>query len=328
MKVLVTGGAGCIGIKVCEELIKKDIDCVLFDLVEQVERVKSYLNPRITLSYGSILDISSLNDAMFGCDAVIHLAAYLGVKRTETNMLRCLEINIDGTRNVLDCGVKNNISKIIFASSSEVYGEPLENPVTEKSMTQGKTVYAISKLAGEELCKAYSQRYGLDYSILRYFNTYGPFQAAQFVIPRFIMRVKNNLAPVVYGDGTQSRSFCFSEDTARATVSSLLSDNSKNQIYNIGNPDSKTTIEELATLICQIYSPNEIAHEKKVDFNDTDRKESREIFQRFGDISKAKQELFFEPKVSLKQGLEKIRDEGIIFEKWETEDLDYSIGED
>ena len=121
---------------------------------------------------------------MIDCDGVIHLAAYLGVRRTETNMLRCIEININGTKNVLDCAIQQKIKKS-SSPSSEVYGEPLENPITEESITQGKTVYAVTKLSGEELCKAYSQRYpDISFTILRYFNTYGPHQIAQFVVSK------------------------------------------------------------------------------------------------------------------------------------------------
>ena len=123
-KVLVTGGAGCIGMQVCNDLLSRGINVVLFDLFEQINVSKERINNNIELYYGSILDESSLREAIRGCDAVIHLAAYLGVRRTEVNSLRCLDININGTKKVLESCVQSGVKKIVFASSSEVYGEP------------------------------------------------------------------------------------------------------------------------------------------------------------------------------------------------------------
>jgi len=100
-KVLVTGGAGCIGIQVCNQLIKRGIDVVLYDLSEQISLTEKFLDKKIILKHGSIMDRTSLRDSIIGCDAVIHLAAHLGVMRTESNKLRCLEINIEGTKNLI-----------------------------------------------------------------------------------------------------------------------------------------------------------------------------------------------------------------------------------
>ena len=223
-KVLVTGGAGCIGIPLSKELCDRGIEVVLFDLYEQIITAESFIDPRVIKAGGSILDSSSIREAMIGCDAVIHLAAHLGVRRTEVNKLRCLEINIDGTKKVLEACIANgNIKKFIFASSSEVYGEPLKNPISESDITQGKTLYGVSKISGEELVKAYNYEFPeLEFSILRYFNTYGPYQISQFVISKFISRVLDNKSPIIYGDGLQIRSYNFSEDTARGTADALL----------------------------------------------------------------------------------------------------------
>ena len=112
--VFVTGGAGCIGMQVCNELISRGISVHLFDLPEQIARVKKYIPKSTNIFYGSILDCSSLRDAIAGCDAIVHLAAYLGVRRTETNRLRCIDININGTKNILECAVQNRVKKIVF----------------------------------------------------------------------------------------------------------------------------------------------------------------------------------------------------------------------
>ena len=328
-KVLVTGGGGCIGVQVCLELIRRGITVHLFDLHGKLMYVDTLLPPNTKIHYGSILDLSSLRDAMAGCDAVIHLAAYLGVRRTETNKLRCIEINIDGTKNVLDCAVQHNIKKIIFASSSEVYGEPFENPVKETTPTQGKTVYAVSKLAGEELCKAYAQRYPeLGYCILRYFNTYGPFQIAQFVIPKFIRNCMEGDPPTIYGNGEQKRSYCYSTDTAWATVEALLNEGADGDIFNIGNSKNPISLNELANVVIQVCGKQEELepkYEKK--FANTDRSRKREIFERFCTTTKAKNILGFKPRVSLREGIKKVLEHGVIFPKWETTDLMYTLDE-
>jgi len=328
-KVLVTGGAGCIGIQVCKELSKRDIPVCLFDLPEQVSCVEKYIPRGINVHYGSILDCSSLRDAVAGCDAIIHLAAYLGVRRTEINRLRCIEININGTKNVLDCAIQHRVKKIVFASSSEVYGEPLENPVTEDSYTQGKSVYAISKLAGEELCKAYFQRYPeFSYVILRYFNTFGPFQIAQFVIPKFIRNVIEGKPPIIYGDGKQIRSYCYASDTAWATVEALLSTKANGEIFNIGNSNNPISLSDLAHTVIRVCGKDgKIRPKYQKKFINTDRSEDREVFTRYCDAKKARKILGYVPKVSLEEGIKKVIKHGIISPKWATTDLIYTIDE-
>lgn len=326
-KVLVTGGAGCIGMPVCVELLKRGVKVVLFDLYGQVQYVEKFIDKNIEIYYGSILDESSLRDAFRGCDAVIHLAAYLGVRRTEINSLRCLDINIDGVKKVLDVGIQAGIRKLVFASSSEVYGEPLKNPVSENDLTQGKTVYAVSKLAGEEMVKAYADEYSnLDYTILRYFNTYGPYQIAQFVVPKFIRNVLSGKAPVVYGDGSQQRSYCYSMDTARATVDALFSNKANRQVMNVGNGDALVSLIELADLVINLCGmENKVTVKTRYGFEKTDRSVDREINTRFCDTEKIKNILGFHPEVSLKEGIIKVIEHGIIKPKWATSDKEYTI---
>ncbi|MFC1514692.1 NAD-dependent epimerase/dehydratase family protein [Candidatus Omnitrophota bacterium] len=326
-KVLVTGGAGCIGMQVCRELHKRGISVYLFDLPEQILRVKRFIPKGVHIYYGSILDCSSLRDAILGCDAVAHLAGYLGVRRTELNKLRCIEININGTKNVLDCALQQGVKKVVFASSSEVYGEPSKNPITEEATTQGKTVYAVSKLAAEELCKAYHQRYPrLSYTILRYFNTFGPFQAAQFVIPRFIKNAMEGRPPEIYGDGKQMRSYCYASDTAWATVEALQTAKADNQILNVGNSRNPISLSDLARTIIRLCAKNKkIAPRYKRAFKHTDRTRQREIFQRYCDTKKAEKILKFTPKVSLAQGIKKVVAHGDLFSKWPTTDFIYSM---
>ena len=326
-RVLVTGGAGCIGIPVCRLLRESGFEVVLFDLYEQVRMADSFLPSGVETFFGSILDSSSIREAMRGCDAVIHLAAYLGVRRTEVNKLRCLDINIDGTRNVLNACVVSNIKKIVFASSSEVYGEPLINPIKETAITQGKTVYAVSKLAGEELVKAYAEEFpSLNYTILRFFNTYGPNQIAQFVIPKFVRNFLSGTSPVIYGDGTQSRSYCFSEDTGKGTVLALLNQTANKEVINIGNSKELTSLVELAKLIQEVCDPERtIAIRNKGGFLGADRDEQREINARYCDTTKAAALLDFDPEVSLREGIQRVVNHGVLSPKWATSERDYTL---
>lgn len=317
-KILVTGGAGMIGLEVCRQLTELSYEVHLFDLGEQIKRVSKHLPEKVRIYYGSILDHSSIRQAMLKCDAVIHLAAMLGVRRTEADKLRCIEINIEGTKNVLECAVKQQVGKIVFASSSEVYGEPLENPITENFITQGKTVYAITKLAGEELCKAYSQQYPLEFTILRYFNSYGPYQTAQFVIAKFISNVIKGVPPIINGDGKQIRSYTYVSDTAKATIEATLSQKTNNKTLNIGSGNNPVSLKELAEKIIEINGKKDVLKlEYRRDFENTDRKRGREIFERFCNSDKAQKLLGWKPEVSLENGIQKIIDNGVIFDRYE-----------
>jgi len=307
-----------IGLELCRQLSDLNNQVHLFDLGEQIKRVSNSISDKVRTYYGSILDHSSLRSAMAECEVVIHLGAMLGVRRTEVDKLRCIEINIEGTKNVLECAVQQRVQKVVFASSSEVYGEPHENPITEEFVTQGKTVYAVTKLAGEELCKAYAQQYPLEYTILRYFNSYGPFQTAQFVITKFISNVLKGLPPVINGDGKQVRSYTYVTDTAKATILAALSDKANREILNIGHGLSPISLKDLAEMIIEIGGKKGILEpEYRRNFEDTDRNREREIFKRFCDSSKVQQLLNWRPEVSLEEGIRKIMEIGIIFERWE-----------
>ena len=300
--VLVTGGAGCIGIQVCRELDRRGIEVHLLDLGEQIARVRKALPEKAKVFYGSILDVSSIREAMAGCGAVIHLAALLGVRRTEVNRLRCLEINVDGTKRVLDCAIQHRIKRLVFASSSEVYGEPIENPITER----------------------YPE---FEHVILRFFNAYGPYQAAQFVLPKFIQNAMTGKPIVINGSGDQIRSYCYSEDTARGVVEALLRPEAVGQVINLGNSDRPTSLKELADLVVKASGNPSVEIKYAADFQGTDRHASREIHRRYCSGEKAKRLLGFESRVTLEDGIRRIIEMNSIFEKWESTELPYLIDE-
>ena len=160
-RILITGGAGMIGNETSKMLSENGYKVRIIDLPEEVKKLKKdiILDKNIEIFRGSILNQNFLNKCTKNIDVIYHLAAKLGVKRTERFKKDCLDVNIFGTANVLKAAVKNKVKRIIFASSSEIYGEPLRNPISENDLTQGKTIYGVSKLAGEELCKAYYKKY-------------------------------------------------------------------------------------------------------------------------------------------------------------------------
>ncbi|MAG69479.1 MAG: hypothetical protein CL471_04165 [Acidobacteria bacterium] len=316
-KIVVTGGAGLIGLEVCRQLCDMDYTVCLLDQEEQIDRVRLMLPKRLRLYSGSVLDCSSLRQAFKGCEIVIHLAAILGVHRSEKQRLKCIEINIEGTKNVLDCAVMSGMKKIVFASSSEVYGEPFENPITENNITQGKTLYAITKLAGEELCRAYAQFYPIEYTILRYFNCYGPRQTAQFVIPRFIKQVRGDMSPTLYGDGKQIRSYTYVSDTASATVLAAFSEKTNSEVINVGNGDQPISLIDLARLVIKLSGKQgKIVSEILNSFDGADRHESREIYARYCNATKVKKLLNWKPQISLEEGLKNVFNTEKIFDGW------------
>lgn len=307
MKVLVTGGNGLIGSAVVSALIKKDITVRSMDLTYKQINGVEFLS-------GSILDINNVNRAILGCDAVIHLAAKLGVKRTENNRLETLNLNIQGTVNILEACVKNNIKKVLFTSSSEIYGDQKAGLISEMCHRNPKSIYGVTKLAGEEYLQAYKEHYGLNYTILRYFNVYGPGQVAEFVLPRFIKMAMQNKSPIVYGDGSQIRSFCYVDDIAEGTTLALLSKEADSEVFNLGNDVDKITILEAAKKVIEISGRD--LSPKLVPFDNSDRSADRDIFQRIPDISKAKEILSYKPKVFLQEGIERVMKSGNILESW------------
>jgi len=290
LKVGITGGSGFIGTQVIKALKEKH-EIVVFD------RTKPRI-PDIGFVSGNIIS-DSVNEVFERCDVIIHLAAAVGVKITEEDPVLTLDTNILGTKNVLESCKINKIKKIIFASSSEVYGEPLKTPIEESDPVIPITNYGASKVAAEEYVKAYSSNFGIKYSILRFFNAYGPGQSKDFVMSEFVNKASKNEPIVIHGSGTQIRAFCHVSDISDGI--SLAIENGDNQIINIGNDDEPITIFELAKKIVEIT--NSKSDIRFVPFVDSNRKRQREIINRIPDIRKARKILSYEPRVSLNDGI-------------------------
>lgn len=318
-KVLITGGGGFIGTHIAINLAKTGLKIRLFDLnFSNFDVLNKKLGHNLDVEkiIGNVLDKNALLDAARGCDYVVHAAAMLGVKNTEQKKLECLNVNIQGTINVLDACVAEKVKRIIFTSSSEVYGEPVECPISETNSTAPVSLYGVSKLAGEEFIKAYQHKYGLDFSIVRFFNVYGPGQVAEFVMPKFIKNVLENKPPVVYGLGSQIRAFCFVEDAAEGVNRVLTEGNGKNSTFNIGNDEESISMKDLAEKIIKISGKD--LKPQFVKMEDSDREESREIQKRIPTIYQARQLLKYQPKFSLEAGIKKVIEADCIFDTWHT----------
>ncbi|OFY66872.1 MAG: epimerase [Bacteroidetes bacterium RIFCSPLOWO2_02_FULL_36_8] len=251
-KILVTGGAGFIGGALVHKLLEnKENFVVVTDLL-----TTGYLHnlPRnntnlkfIKCDVNNFKSISSVFYA-FSFDYVFHYAAVVGVKRTLENPLSVLH-DIEGIDNVLSLSKDTGVKRVFYSSSSEVYGEPVELPQNEDTTPlNSKLPYAIVKNVGEAYLKAYKKEFNLDYTIFRFFNTYGPRQTSDFVMRKFItLALKNSDIPI-YGTGEQTRTFCYIDDNIEATMNAFYGNLGLNDVFNVGN-DNETAILHLAKLI-------------------------------------------------------------------------------
>jgi len=258
-KILVIGGAGLIGSHVVEELLKEDVkEVIIYDnfcrgTFENVEEALKDPRCEIFEIGGDILQTDILNAAMKNVDGVIHLAA-LWLLQCHEYPRAAFDANIRGTFNVLEACVANNIKRLVYSSSASVYGDAVEEPMTENHPYNNWTFYGATKIAGEHMMKAYHKRYGLNGVGLRYMNVYGPRQDYKGTYIAVMMKILDNLdkglPPIVYGDGSQAYDFIYVGDTARANVCALKSDVPFG-FYNVGR-GIKTSIKELTELILKI----------------------------------------------------------------------------
>ena len=293
MNIAITGGAGLIGTELCK-IFNQEHNVTVLDFKE----------PKISEINFIKIDIENTQeiiDSTKEIDVIIHLAAALGVIETEKNPVRTLDVNSIGTKNVLEACRTNNIKKIIFSSSSEIYGEPEHIPIKETDRITPITTYGISKLMAEEYIKSYSKAHGINYTIFRLFNVYGEEQANRWVVPEFVKKIVNDDEVTIHGDGSQIRAFCHVSDIANAFSYAL--EKGDNQIFNIGNHLEPISIKELANRIISLSkSKSQI---KFISFDDSSRNR-KEIINRAPDISKAMEILEYKPKVTLDDGLTRV----------------------
>jgi UDP-glucose 4-epimerase len=298
-KMVVTGGAGFIGSNLAEELAKMGEVLIIDNLsTGKIENIHNLIDKKnVDFVVGSITDTKLLKETFDDADCIFHQAAIPSVQRSIENPWPTNEVNVNGTLNVLiaarDCGAR----KVVFASSSAIYGNAPELPKKEYMMPDPKSPYAISKLTGEYYCKVFSDIYGIQTVCLRYFNVYGPRQdpASEYaaVIPKFITRILSSQPPIIFGDGEQTRDFVFVKDVVKANI--LAMEKGAEGVFNIAFGEG-ISISELANQIMGIVGINL----KPV----YDAPQPGEIRDSLADISLARKMLEFEPDFNLTRGLE------------------------
>lgn len=308
-KVLVIGGSGFIGSAIVRRLIAEDVkEIIIYDnfVRGKYENINDCLSdPRVRVYEfgGDIRDIDILDDAMKGVDYVFHLAA-MWLLHCKDYPRTAFEVNIAGTFNVLEACVRNKVKKLVYSSSASVYGDALEVPMTENHPFNNKNFYGATKIAGEAMCTAYNDRYGLPVIGLRYMNVYGPGQdqhaAYTGVIPIMLNKIDMNEAPLINGDGTQAYDFIYVDDVADCNIAALKSSINLG-FYNVGT-GVQTTIRELCDLILKLKRTD-----LKVKFKPYDADDARQFVKnRIAAIEKAEQEIDFKYGISLEEGLLKL----------------------
>jgi len=308
-KILIIGGAGFIGSFIVKELLKHDVnEVIIYDnfvrgKLSNVEKLLQDKRCRVFPLGGDIRDTDILHDAMQGIDYVFHLAA-MWLLHCKDYPRTAFHVNVEGTFNVLEACVKNNIKKLIYSSSASVYGDAVEVPMTEDHPFNNKNFYGATKISGEAMCTAFHDRYGLDIIGLRYMNVFGPNQdqhaAYTGVIPIMLNKIDANETPVINGDGSQAYDFIYVEDVARFNVAALESD-VKFGFYNVGT-EIQTTIKQLCDIILALKQSD-----LNVNYVPYGEDDARQFVQnRIGSMKKAETELGCKYRYSLKQGLVKL----------------------
>jgi UDP-glucose 4-epimerase len=305
--VLVIGGAGFIGSHVVAELLKTDVGrVVIFDNFARGKLnhlTESLEDSRCEIYYhgGDVRDLDILNDAMEGIDGVVHLAA-MWLLHCKDFPRTAFHVNIEGTFNVLEACIKNGVKRLVYSSSASVYGDAAQVPMTEEHPFNNRNFYGSTKIAGEAMCRAFYDRYGLDYVGLRYMNVYGPHQdqtaAYTGVIPIMLNKIDANEAPVINGDGSQAYDFIDVKDVARCNVLALETEES-DEFYNVGT-GVQTSISQLCDTILDLKQSD-----LKVTYNPYSEDDARRMVQnRIGCPVKAKRDLGFEYEIELRKGLQ------------------------
>ncbi|PXF62155.1 MAG: GDP-mannose 4,6-dehydratase [Candidatus Methanogaster sp.] len=300
MNVVITGGCGFIGSNLAHELVEVDEVTVIDDLsTGRPENNEDLLdNENYRYVEGSITDLNLLKQVFDGVDYVFHQAAIPSVPRSIKDPAKTNEVNISGTLNVLIAADQEGVKKVVYASSSSVYGETPVLPKEEGMIPDPLSPYAVSKLAGEYYCKVFAEIYGLKTASLRYFNVYGPKQdpSSEYaaVIPKFITRVLNGKPPVICGDGEQTRDFTFVKDVVSANI--LAAGSSKTGVFNIGS-GARVSVNELAAAVIEASATGTDPGILHAEPRDGDVRHS------LADISRAKS-IGYEPSYALTDGLE------------------------
>ncbi len=253
--ILVTGGAGNIGSALVRELLERpSTEVVVADNLLTGSLAKIALDtPALTFVKSDVNDFDDISSLFyrFHFTHVFHFAAVVGVQRTLTNPLLVLE-DITGIKNILRLAKNTGVKRVYFSSSSEVYGEPFEIPQNENTTPlNSRLPYAVVKNVGEVYLRTFQREFGLAYTIFRFFNTYGPRQSEDFVLPRFVRAAMEGKPLRVYGDGLQTRTFCYVDDTVDTCVALHETGTCENDVINIGS-DREISVLDLAKTVLKV----------------------------------------------------------------------------
>ncbi len=305
-KYLVTGGGGFIGSNLTRYILDKGHDVTVLDNFATGKRENlTDLADRIELIEGDIRDAECVEKAMTGAAAVFHQAAMPSVPRSIKDPITSHDVNINGTLNILETARKVGVKRIVLAASSSAYGNRNESPKHEAMAPMPISPYAAQKIAGEMYMRAYAACYGMETLCLRYFNVFGPYQdpfgAYAAVIPAWVNRLLKGEKPIVFGDGEQSRDFCFIENVCEANwlAANAPAESCDGRAINIAC-NSATTLNEI---LKQLGSLLEIKVD--ADYQDT---RAGDVKDSLADVTLAKETIGYEPKIFFEEGLAKAID--------------------
>jgi UDP-glucose 4-epimerase len=260
-KILVTGAAGNIGSALVERLIGHPeyyvvgVDNFLTGSKTKIAGEQSNFT-FIKANVNNYQEISSIM-LSYGFDYVFHYAAVVGVQRTLDNPVLVLD-DIQGIKNILELAKNTGVKRVFYSSSSEVYGEPVEFPQNERTTPlNSRLPYAVVKNVGEAFLRSYHKEYNLPYTIYRFFNTYGPKQSEDFVVAKFLKQAVSNLPITLYGNGSQTRTFCYIDDNIDTTLLCLQKDLCVNDVMNVGN-DEEMSVKELAERVIKLTGSSSV----------------------------------------------------------------------
>jgi len=299
LKFLVSGGAGFIGSNISQVLIEQGHTVRILDNFSSGKRenLKS-IEKDAELIEGDIRSYHIVQQAVKGIDIILHQAALPSVPRSIKDPITTNEVNVSGTLNILEAAVTGNVRRVVYASSSSVYGDNPELPKHEGMLTNPLSPYAVTKLAGEKYCNVFSRIYGLETIALRYFNVFGPNQdpSSQYsaVIPKFIKAILKDEQPVIYGDGEQSRDFTFVSNIVEANILAATSDCESGLVMNCAC-HSRITLNELSE------SVNRILNKDIKPKYESPR--AGDIKHSFANIELAKSKINYSPRINFEEGL-------------------------
>ncbi len=295
-RICVTGGCGFIGSNLAQVLAKKNDVIVIDNLLTGHQSNLDKIECKFI--EGSVNEVEKLRHAFLGVDYVLHQAALPSVPRSVEDPMSSNMNNVDGTLNVLMMARKCNVKKVVFASSSSIYGETPTLPKVETMSPSPQSPYAVTKMAGEEYCRVFWRNYRLPTAALRYFNVFGPRQDpnSQYaaVIPKFIQLAKAGKKLTVYGDGEQTRDFTFVLDVVQANLRAAVDTESNGEVFNIARQE-RISLNDLAMMIF-----HQLGKKGQLDYLP---ERAGDIKHSLADITKAKSLLSYKPEYTIEQGV-------------------------